>query len=137
MGEDKHISEFIGQKITKISGGNKGDDEIVISFEAMPDIKILHFQDCCEDVQIEDIDANLQDFVGGQLLGIEKSNGELPALDEYDDSYTWSFVKIKTTKGWANVRFYGTSNGYYSEDVDVCWDDGGTYFSPDVKGVDV
>jgi len=45
------------------------------------------------------------------------SEGE-PAVDpEYDDSFTWTFYKFATIKGSVTLRWYGSSNGYYSESV--------------------
>jgi hypothetical protein len=34
-----------------------------------------------------------------------------------DESYTWTFYNFATFKGFVTVRFYGSSNGYYSEEV--------------------
>ena len=82
-----------------------------------------HAQDCCESVWLESIDGDLADLVGEPItMAEEVSSDRDDRLENSDDSYTWTFYKFATAKGFVTVRFYGTSNGYYSEGV--------TYFAP-------
>ena len=77
-------------------------------------------QDCCESVDIDDVCGDLGDLVGSPILQAEEvDGGQLPAREDgYEVSYTWTFYKFATIKGSVTVRWYGESNGYYSEEVD-------------------
>jgi hypothetical protein len=78
-----------------------------------------HSQDCCEHVRIEDIVGDLSDLVGEPLLIADEVDGESPADFEAYESYTWTFYKFATRKGYVDVRWLGESNGYYSESVNL------------------
>lgn len=53
------------------------------------------------------------DFIIGKLNNF--SNIDLPIIDE---SSTWTFYNLRTLKGSVTIRWFGSSNGYYSESVD-------------------
>jgi len=81
-----------------------------------------HKQNCCETVEIESIVGDLQDLVGSPILLAEEATGDTPSGHEFayePESYTWTFYKFATIKGYVDVRWLGTSNGYYSESVSL------------------
>jgi hypothetical protein len=79
---------------------------------------MYHYQDCCESVDIEDIVGDLSDLVGNPILrASEDRNRELNTKN--DESFTWTFYNISTIKGHVTIRWYGSSNGYYSESVSI------------------
>lgn len=84
-------------------------------------MKMYHSQNCCESVTIDDINGDLNDLIGTPILLAElRTNRDFGAQDpEWDESYTWSFYTFRAHKGFVDIRWYGTSNGYYSEDVDI------------------
>ena len=81
---------------------------------------LTHFQDCCESVAIEDLTDDLGALLGTPMLMAEKVEAfSGHKVNEYEDSYTWTFYKFATIKGYVTVRWGGSSNGYYSETVDL------------------
>lgn len=113
------INEFAqlkGQVLKSIK--EVGNDEIHMELEDGRKFKLYHDQVCCECVYVEDITGNLEDLVGSPLLMAEEvSNSDDPPKNEYEESYTWTYYKFATIKGYVTIRFYGSSNGYYSEQV--------------------
>lgn len=79
-------------------------------------LEFYHEQECCEDVSIEDICGDLEDLKDTPILSAKVVTNE--GFTE-DSPYTWTFYKFSTIKGDVTVRWYGTSNGYYSECVDL------------------
>lgn len=84
---------------------------------------LRHDQDCCESVYVDEIIGDLNDLAGTPILAADLvTNENVDHKDEYDDSCTWSFYNVRTIKGSVTIRFYGASNGYYSETVScVAW----------------
>lgn len=139
--KEVEMKDIIGKTFTEIK--QVGDDEIHFVDSEGNKYKMYHEQNCCEGVSIEDICGDLQDLVGTPILQAEEvSNsgsgetdydkdhddptrvtitGEWPAdvpKPEYNpESFTWTFYKFATIKGSVTIRWYGSSNGYYSESV--------------------
>lgn len=113
------FEEFKGKTFKAVT---VSESNMAILFEDMSGEKYLmyHQQDCCESVAIESIDGDLQSLVGNEIvLAEEVDNIDRGKLDDWDESYTWTYYKLATTKGYVTIRWYGESNGYYSEEVDL------------------
>ena len=111
------IEQMVGKVFTRVSGG-VGDGELVFETDTERFV-FFHAQDCCEHVDINDIVGDLQDLVGEPLLIAEEVSGATEPDEEHYESYTYTFYKFATRKGYVDVRWFGTSNGYYSEGVSL------------------
>ena len=113
------LKDLLGKTMASVE--NVNDEELVFTTTEGKRYKLHHYQDCCERVTIESIVGDLSDLVGEPLLVAEESTSDTNpegVTVGYQDSFTWTFYKFATRKGWVDVRWYGESNGYYSERVD-------------------
>ena len=108
------VSELVGKTLVDV---NTGDEHIRFKTDDGIDFVMHHEQDCCESVYVEDINGDLSDLIGQPIVMAEEVT-ESGVEDDYGESFTWTFYKIGTVKGVVTIRWYGTSNGYYSEAVD-------------------
>lgn len=142
---DQDIEDMVGKTFVKVERrpyedgyGASNDEEIRFTLADGSFYRFYHSQDCCECVEIEDIEGDLSDLEGTPLLKAElvtnsgdedsdpyegetyerKIGGEVAYISK-DESYTWSFYKFATIKGYVDIRWYGSSNGYYSEEVSL------------------
>ena len=114
------ISVLLGKTLRAIKGG-KSSDSLTFVTDSGEVYLMEHQQDCCESVTIEDIAGDLQDLIGLPLLQAEEVSDHEPydydSRPDTDNTCTWTFYKLATNKGRVTIRWYGTSNGYYSEEV--------------------
>lgn len=120
--KDVELCELVGKKIAGIKGLDKGSEEVRIFTECGREYLFYHESDCCETVELEDFECDVEDLVGAVIISAEIStNGGVEGDDnppkKHSESWTWSFYKIETTKGELWMRWLGESNGYYSERV--------------------
>lgn len=110
------FEDLVGKTLAKVYRTHDLDDVDELHFETTDGdhFKLYHGQDCCESVVIEDICGGLGDLVGTPILVAVEVSQEDPNASE---SGTWTFYKMATVKGWVDIRWYGSSNGYYSESV--------------------
>lgn len=115
-GLQKKVESFEDLKGRVLSKVEVESDEIRFYLTDTHYVRMYHEQDCCENVYVEDINGDVNDLVGTPLLLVEESSN-----NEYKGytSTTWTFYRFRTIKGDVDIRWNGSSNGYYSESVDI------------------
>lgn len=113
---------------------NRGDTILFTTTEGET-YRQVYYDDCCASCNVEEIHGDLEDLVGTPILMAEevssgeptpevqaersKAKAKAEAEDRYyydnSESETWTFYKAATIKGSVTIRWYGSSNGYYSE----------------------
>jgi len=118
----KEFEDLLGETLSKIE--NLDNEELIFTLANGEKYKLYHESDCCESVTIEEIIGDLNDLIGSPIIQAEEViheqdfNPKGVKIPEYQDSFTWTFYKLATAKGFVTIRWYGESNGYYSETVD-------------------
>lgn len=116
------MSDLIGRTFTDVFTTEDEGDELHLTCSDGTFV-FYHEQGCCESVDIEDVVGDLADLVGTPMLRAEESTScDTPhgVRHEYEpESQTWTFYRFATIKGYVDVRWFGESNGYYSESVDL------------------
>lgn len=119
MRREANFDELKGKVLKEIKGLEVGNETVRFITEEGEVYRMYHYQECCESVSIEDVCGDVEDIIGSEILMAEEINNlDLEKLDEWDESCTWTFYKLATINGYVTIRWYGTSNGYYSESVD-------------------
>lgn len=122
------VTEMLGKTISEFVGFEVGSDSILFQCADGSEFTMWHDQDCCESVAINDIEGDIADLIGVPLVVCEMVDStDYPSPPgEYVDSYTWTFYRLATQKGFVVIRWLGESNGYYSESVDFAKTKGAT-----------
>ncbi|MAF06142.1 hypothetical protein [Herbaspirillum sp.] len=112
------IEELKGFTLNKVENVDNGEE---LHFHRDDGKKVImyHDQDCCESVTLEDIDGELDYLVGSPILEAEEAWRDASDQAGLGDSETWTYYKLGTAKGSVSLRWVGSSNGYYSESVDI------------------
>lgn len=120
------LNSIIGKTPTMI-GVDKEENEVTWHFTDGSKLIMYHMQNCCESVWIESVVGDFNDLIGVPLLKAEEATdkGGAGRPDSREDdghwhsSTTWTFYKFASIKGYVDMRWCGSSNGYYSESVDL------------------
>lgn len=114
------IAQLIGGTITHIEG-DLGSRQLIFTLANGDRYRMYDYESGSGNdvsVYLEDIAGDLKDLLGTPVLSAYETIDKIRASKNPDDeSYTWAFYRILTRKGLVVLRWYGASNGYYSEIV--------------------
>jgi hypothetical protein len=109
---------LLGKTLDSVDGATKGSERIIFKTAENRKYEMFHDQDCCERVEVEDVCGEVEDLLGSPITmaeSVSNTTDEPPV--NHDESWTWTFYKLGTAKGSVTIRWFGSSNGYYSERV--------------------
>lgn len=122
--DEEILPMMVGEEVLNLLI-NREDDTVKFFFKDVT-VTLYHSQDCCECVVIDDVNGEVSDICGQILEVAEVRTNEMddtlaeqPKKSVWDDSNTWTFYTFRTIKGSLDIKFHGSSNGYYSESVNV------------------
>jgi hypothetical protein len=124
-----------GKTLTNVEVQSCDEDKIIFTTSDGMTYSMYHRSDCCESVFLEDVCGDWNDLLNLPLLIAEEvTNQEDEPKYEGEESWTWTYYKLVTNLGAVTLRWYGSSNGYYSESVDFvpgCYGCGNEVYSGD------
>lgn len=123
------INVLVGKILVDVKvseGDSEGDGEHITFTTNEGEVYVMyHDQDCCEGVYIDDVCGDLDDLIGLPIVratedtNVDENPEGVEKPTYQGDSFTWTFYNIATAKGHVTIRWYGESNGYYSESVNL------------------
>lgn len=116
MARETSFEDLLGKTLVKIerTPENCPEDRLTFFTADGAEYRMFHDQDCCESVYLEDVAGDLADLLNTPILLAEEVSN---TSDDNGDEQTWTFYKLSTINGTVTLRWYGSSNGYYSTAV--------------------
>ena len=108
---DDHLGlgVLVGQNLSSVK---EAGEAVVFTLTDGRRYKLYHESDCCESVDLEEVDGNLTDLHGLVTVAMsEEEAGE----STHDDSCTITTIRIATETATVTMTWRGESNGYYRE----------------------
>lgn len=108
---DVNFSELLNKTIIKIDGLKIHSSEITFHTSDGLKFVLYHDQDCCETVEVCDINGDEPDLLNYPILLAEESFKRDDKAGE-----EWTFYRLRTIKGSVDIRWHAEDT-YYSSAV--------------------
>lgn len=126
MNDYAKIEDLVGKTLVEVTRVDDDgyNDTLTFITDTGEEYIMTHYQDCCEGVWLEDVaGGELKDLIGSPILSASKRTSDLEEATERESKFVdadqqWTFYVISTMYVTLTLRWYGSSNGYYSTDVD-------------------
>jgi len=107
------FKDLKGKTLSSIVG-KIGDSEVIFTENNGRMYKLYNKEGHENDVSItiDDVIGNFDDIIKAPILFAEESSNSTTSCQ------TWTFYKLSTIKGNVTIKWFGESNGYYSETTD-------------------
>ena len=120
--DELQFSVLVGEKIKKLKIVD--NERVNIETSDGKTYSLYHLQDCCESVLVYETVGDLNDILNKKIISAtetvfknEDPEWYKPEPNSYRDSFTWTIYRLETKSGFVEIRWFGESNGYYSESV--------------------
>lgn len=111
------LNDLFGRTVECVSGCYKDSDRMEIKFTDGLKV-VFEPSNSMANVSIDDVNGDPQGMVGHMIKKAEvATNIQFSPKNEWDSNYKWTFYRFATFDGYVDVKWYGTSTGYYSEKV--------------------
>jgi hypothetical protein len=124
--KDSGFIDLEGKTLTKIEGLRVGSYEVIFHcsdgsvYKMYPDDDSFLYGNAI-DISIDDICGDVDCLIGNKIVKAEVRRSENRGGHIRDniwaDPEVWTFYTLATVKGYVDIKWYGTHNGYYSAEV--------------------
>jgi len=110
---------LVGEILTHIDV-DADNEEILLTTQSGRRFRVYHNQNCCENVNIVDTEGEWHTLLNKKLVEVKHTEYD-DGVPPYDgcESYTKTAILFRVDDATVISRWVGTSNGYYSETVDL------------------
>jgi hypothetical protein len=116
------IPQLVGYTLTHITEVEPkyGNKRLQLTRSDGRVVTMGHAQQCCESVWLEDVVGDLQSLIGKPLMIAEVTSNYTKTNEDEEGDEQWTYYRLGTDIGnIVTLRWCGTSNGYYSTDVNI------------------